>query len=605
MDKWTNREPAEYYPKCVDMFGLPIIAHNSPYGAVIWKPKKEDMLFGLPNVFDKHMLVDDVVKHNCPKPHNVFLFSFVRVGLTPRLLDQVNRLSGTIGYDKLKKLMYTRGGSINANIATLKVATDIVLGKTNISKVHRSKAYIKALESVATPNGTIAMYEALIDNLVRHYDTVNTDPIGYWKGAFTESCKAPKRRSFVDMILGKSTIEHRDASEEAKERADILRSKKQAFVLRRKEARMRAEQARLAAAHSSIGNESLVGDRGQFFTNGGWAASNIPSNQQMGWGETSRPYHQYATNTAMGFPVVHEAKNSNISERLESRPVSKLFVSDEHSDRRDRDRREQREHMVGQGDPYYKDAWYESEKPLHWHLGTYTDGAFLPPYRDASKAHTDELTDGYMKIESWNQKEQKFDSSKVKNGRENMYVGPTGMSFPDLEHRVPSFGSTTGPELSYSNNFPIAFNHPSYCVCPSCTRSKREHFEDHDHKKDDCTTCKERFTESTAAAFPVTDPRFLGGAAEIHFNVGSDIREITRTYGTADQRLHRRLSRRLLNHIIDLPMAFHADRKTGALNQTLVQGLSGYRILTNHMVFTVLPVTLEILMVGAVLISRG
>ena len=49
--------------------------------------------------------------------------------------------------------------------------------------------------------------------------------------------------------------------------------------------------------------------------------------------------------------------------------------------------------------------------------------------------------------------------------------------FPDLGHRVPSFGSTTGPELSYSNNFPIAFNHPSYCVCPSCARSKREHFE--------------------------------------------------------------------------------------------------------------------------------
>ncbi|MEO1243755.1 MAG: ATP-binding cassette domain-containing protein [Pseudomonadota bacterium] len=73
-------------------------------------------------------------------------------------------------------------------------------------------------------------------------------------------------------------------------------------------------------------------------------------------------------------------------------------------------------------------------------------------------------------------------------------------------------------------------------------------------------------------------------------------------YGTADQRLHRHLSRRLLRHIIDLPLAFHLDRKTGALNQTLVQGLSGYRILLNHTVFTVLPVLLEVVMVGAVLV---
>ncbi len=72
-------------------------------------------------------------------------------------------------------------------------------------------------------------------------------------------------------------------------------------------------------------------------------------------------------------------------------------------------------------------------------------------------------------------------------------------------------------------------------------------------------------------------------------------------FGTADQRLHRRLSRRLLAHIIDLPMAFHLDRKTGALNQTLVQGLAGYRILTNHLVFTVLPTLVEVVVTGAVL----
>ncbi len=72
-------------------------------------------------------------------------------------------------------------------------------------------------------------------------------------------------------------------------------------------------------------------------------------------------------------------------------------------------------------------------------------------------------------------------------------------------------------------------------------------------------------------------------------------------YGTADQRLHRKLSQRLFSHVIKLPMSFHLGRKTGALNQTLIQGLSGYSILLNHTIFTVLPVLVEIAIIGTVL----
>lgn len=72
-------------------------------------------------------------------------------------------------------------------------------------------------------------------------------------------------------------------------------------------------------------------------------------------------------------------------------------------------------------------------------------------------------------------------------------------------------------------------------------------------------------------------------------------------FGTADQRLHRRLSRHLFSHIMMLPMAFHLERKTGALNQTLVQGLAGYSILLNHAVFSILPIIVELLIISVVL----
>lgn len=75
--------------------------------------------------------------------------------------------------------------------------------------------------------------------------------------------------------------------------------------------------------------------------------------------------------------------------------------------------------------------------------------------------------------------------------------------------------------------------------------------------------------------------------------------------GRADQRLHRRLSLRLFKHVMALPLRFHLDRKTGALSQTLANGLLGYRLVVQHLVSTVLPVILEVAMMGAVLLMLG
>ena len=75
--------------------------------------------------------------------------------------------------------------------------------------------------------------------------------------------------------------------------------------------------------------------------------------------------------------------------------------------------------------------------------------------------------------------------------------------------------------------------------------------------------------------------------------------------GRADQRLHRRLSLRLFKHVMALPLRFHLDRKTGALSQTLTNGLLGYRMVVQHLVLTVMPVILEIATMSTVLLMLG
>ena len=72
-------------------------------------------------------------------------------------------------------------------------------------------------------------------------------------------------------------------------------------------------------------------------------------------------------------------------------------------------------------------------------------------------------------------------------------------------------------------------------------------------------------------------------------------------FGAADQRLQRNISRHLSAHVLRLPMAFHLDRQTGALSHTLVQGIAGYNILLTHLTFTLLPVQMEVILIGAVI----
>lgn len=72
-------------------------------------------------------------------------------------------------------------------------------------------------------------------------------------------------------------------------------------------------------------------------------------------------------------------------------------------------------------------------------------------------------------------------------------------------------------------------------------------------------------------------------------------------FGEAEQRVQRVLSRRLFEHIIRLPLSFHLERRTGALNQSVSNGLLGSQLVLQHLIFGVLPAVIELLTVVVVL----
>ena len=76
-------------------------------------------------------------------------------------------------------------------------------------------------------------------------------------------------------------------------------------------------------------------------------------------------------------------------------------------------------------------------------------------------------------------------------------------------------------------------------------------------------------------------------------------------FALGEQRVRRHVGFRLFEHLVHLPLRFHLDRKTGAIGETAEQGIRGFQLVLNHTVFTVLPVVVEFLVVGAVLIHYG
>jgi ABC-type transport system involved in Fe-S cluster assembly fused permease/ATPase subunit len=73
-------------------------------------------------------------------------------------------------------------------------------------------------------------------------------------------------------------------------------------------------------------------------------------------------------------------------------------------------------------------------------------------------------------------------------------------------------------------------------------------------------------------------------------------------YAYAERRMFRKLSERLFAHVMRLPLRFHLGRQTGAIGQTLQNGLQGYELILHHLVFTFLPVIAELVTVVIVLI---
>ena len=122
LNNWNNQQengPVAYYPKIVKKYGEPDIKSNVPGGICVWYVKGEN-----DDPHEELWLRDEYIEHSKPKEHFDFFYSYVKIFIPKEKLWKVLALSGSINYDPLKKLLFARCASFEANYATIRTALE-------------------------------------------------------------------------------------------------------------------------------------------------------------------------------------------------------------------------------------------------------------------------------------------------------------------------------------------------------------------------------------------------------------------------------------------------------------------------------------------------
>ena len=180
---FKHQQAQAYVDTFSQMFRSPDVYAAVPGGIAIWYPKRTDMIEiggkSLQNIFVEHWCRDEYIKHLKPKLHYDFFYSFISIDLNKRRWSDVLSVSGSVSYDPLKKQLYARCGSVEANIATLYTCMLINFGKVSIEDVQQNSLYKANIVKTSNPDDVVDMYTSLAKMLPQK--VIRT---GYWSIAF-------------------------------------------------------------------------------------------------------------------------------------------------------------------------------------------------------------------------------------------------------------------------------------------------------------------------------------------------------------------------------------------------------------------------------------
>jgi ATP-binding cassette subfamily B protein len=92
------------------------------------------------------------------------------------------------------------------------------------------------------------------------------------------------------------------------------------------------------------------------------------------------------------------------------------------------------------------------------------------------------------------------------------------------------------------------------------------------------------------------------GALRLSASLFNELRDVLFT--RVRYRAMRRLTLRTLEHLHNLALRFHLERKTGAISRDLSRGAASLSTLLNYLAFSILPILVEFLLVAGILVKQ-
>ena len=157
---WEHADAANYLPHLVGVYGQPSILNRDVGGSAIWLP--EDLR---ETCYTRLELKDESIPHALPKPHMDYYYTTVAFEIPPERIMDVLSLSGSVSYDQLKRELTARCATIEANDATLYLATEIAKGRISIDTVRENDLYAKEINATKSTARAREHYRLLCNNV--------------------------------------------------------------------------------------------------------------------------------------------------------------------------------------------------------------------------------------------------------------------------------------------------------------------------------------------------------------------------------------------------------------------------------------------------------
>lgn len=254
-----NSDSFKQYAILTSVFGAPGNVDPQPGGVAIWRKEQlaasDVTLFGIPCCLESYVLVDEAVPHNCPFPHFDNQYAGVLVDISPEDTRKVvDGVSGSVSYDKIKRVLWSHCGNLASNIATLYTCMALLMKDIGFGQVHKSDEYRAAISATRNSEGKLDtpvvqnMYLRLCELLVAAPKSEN---LGYWRGAFPDGCPAMEQSKLDEL---KNQIRNR-----ADLAAQAARERRHTMVAQRKSAK-NAKMNAITSVESGNGNPEDVLD---------------------------------------------------------------------------------------------------------------------------------------------------------------------------------------------------------------------------------------------------------------------------------------------------------------------------------------------------------